>query len=662
MYKKFCVLLKKYTNSIWVFPAILTFLLLVLSLLQISGSSIGVYHYLFYGNDKDPALIGNTPKPIRADEWRVNTQKALAQKNSYDSINKNIGNGENTSLIADIPNNDWSTLFKPHNIGFLVLPFENAFSLKWWLMAYLLMLSVYFFTITMLPKKRLIASLISLSVFFSPFIQWWYAYGTLGPIYYSLFGATIYIKLLHSSSRKDAIIWSLLLAYTAVSFMLVLYPPFQIPCALVLVTFAFGYYLDNRDAVPRSLLKNNLSYFFIAIALALSVVGVFFYQNRDTVAAIQNSAYPGQRKVINGNYSKEHILSGNLGILFQDKKRADSYSRPSLGITNESESSNFILIFPFLLLPLLYILCSNRKKKIKFRNTFLSITFVATIFTLWMFVPNLEILGKVTLLGYVPLQRLLIGFGLLNIVFLVIFMKIYDMNKFKFSIYKNAAYAFTIFIFYIGINFHILNQFPNFIGYKYAIALALPISIIIFLFLQKKYLFAILIYLVFSFLSSYQVNPIYKGVDILSNTPISQEIRTVGSVNSSKKWVSEDSILENFVAMNGYPSLTGTYLYPQVKLWKDLRQPEILYNRYAHINFIFDRNSNKFVNPYMSSPSPDQVNIMIEPCDNFLKNNNVGYIITSTTFERNLNDCISLYKKVVYPKVTFLIYRLNFKT
>src|SRR5882724_2794072 len=86
-------------NSIWLFPASLLAILVLLTVFKISGSSIGTYYSYFYGNKPDPALLLNRPRPIRSDEWLVNTQMGLAQKNEgYPRTNYNIGNGEDMSL------------------------------------------------------------------------------------------------------------------------------------------------------------------------------------------------------------------------------------------------------------------------------------------------------------------------------------------------------------------------------------------------------------------------------------------------------------------------------------------------------------------------------------------------------------------------------------
>ncbi len=110
----------KLINSVWIFPAILTLLLIVFTVFKISGSSIGIYQNYFYPGQKDNNLIAGTPQSIRSDEFLNNTQMTIAQsKNHFAQINKNLGYGENMSLVEDSPYKSWSELFKPHNSAFL---------------------------------------------------------------------------------------------------------------------------------------------------------------------------------------------------------------------------------------------------------------------------------------------------------------------------------------------------------------------------------------------------------------------------------------------------------------------------------------------------------------------------------------------------------------
>ena len=659
--KKICKskAVNNFFKGVWLFPVILTLTLVVLVVLQINGSSIGIYYKIFYGNTKDSSLITGKPQAIRSDEWMVNTQKTIAQKNhDYKSININVGNGEDETLITDAPTKDWSTIFKPHNLGYFVLPFDNAFSLRWWILSYFLILSCYFFILVLLPKKRLLASALSLAMLFSPFFQWWYQYSTLGSVYYCLFGAVAFIKLLQAKKRIHAGLWSILLAYLAICFILILYPPFQIPCALVLVAFAIGYFLEHKKNIEKRILKRNLLYFLGAIVLSLLIVGIFIYKKSGIITTIQNTAYPGQRVVTSGGYNLEHLLSSNLSPVLQSVARTNTYLS---GTTNQSEASNFILLIPFLLIPAVYLFYKKYKKYKSIDYLILSSAIMIIIMLAWLFVPNIDLLGKITLLNRVPLQRLLIGLGLLNFIFIVGFIRLYGQSKDRFSICISSLYSLLVLCFFLLLDFHVVTKYPGFIDYKYAVLLALPIAVIIFCFMRKYFKVAVFGLLLFSIFSVFYINPLYHGSAVLTQTPLSQAIQKING-SSNKKWVSEGIVIENFATMNGERSLSGVYVYPQLDIWRKLNQKdkEVFYNRYAHVNFTFERSPKEHISPILSSPAADQFNIIIEPCDNFLKDNNVGFLITSVEFPSGTANCTDLLKKINYPNIKFYIYKLAF--
>lgn len=651
---KFKHSIKKFTQSIWLFPAMLTLLLIIMSALQVSGSSIGIYHELFYGASPDKDLIANHPLSIRSDEWIVNTQKAIAQENDgFKSINKNVGVGEDETLLADTPTTDWSTLFKPHNLGFFVLPFANAFALKWWLLSYLLILSSYFFILMLLPGKKMLAALLSLAFLFSPFLQWWYSYGTLGTIYYTLFGLVAFMKIAQAATLKSRVIWSSILAYIGVCFALIFYPPFQIPCLIVALGFAVGYLINKKRTI-----KPTLLFGFAAMLVAALIVGCFFLQKKEVISTIEETAYPGQRIVTSGGYSAEHLLSSQLSPVFEYTGRAMHYSRPEISATNQSESSNFILLLPFILLPIL-VLSLRKKQKQTTEYTSLILAGVSLLFFAWLLVPHLNIIGDITLLNRVPLQRLLIGIGLVNFILGVLFIKQCSENKYRFPTSWNVIYSLLVLLCIVIINLHVSMQFPGFLGFKGALLLSLPFPIITFLFLQKYFRLGALFLFIFSFVSVFAVNPLYKGTDVLTDTPISQSIRQLAN---GKRWASEEIYLENFASMNGVPSLTGTYVYPQLNIWDKLNQPmrKSIYNRYAHVSFTFDRSGSSTIKPVLTGIGVDQFNIKISPCDPFFKTMNVGFLTTSVPFPDGSAPCASLAKSVTYPAISYYIYRLSF--
>jgi hypothetical protein len=622
-----------------------------------------MYHSAFYGeNSKDPDLLLNHPAGIRSDEWIVNSQKTIAQKNNgFSEVNPNLGNGEDVSLLYDLPYKGWTELFKPHNIGFLVLPFDIAFALHWWILAYLLVLSCYFFVLLLLPKKFLLAALLSIGFLCSPFIQWWYLYATLGSVYYALFGIVTVAMLLRSKKRSHTIAWAALLSYITVAFALVLYPPFQIPCALAALFFTVGYFLNIRKTLSTQLLRTNLLFGLAAIMVAGLVIGLALYQKQDIVKTINNTAYPGQRIVHSGGYNAEQLISGNLSPLLQITNRASHYLRPEIGAVNQSEAANFILLAPFILPFLLFITWKKYRRNGQIDYMTISMTILAVILCVWLFVPGLDLLGKFSLLNKVPPGRLILGVGLVNFILLILFIRSYATFKKSLTIYQSLFYALIIFVFYLLVNLDVARQMPEFIGYKSAILLALPTAVIVFLFLRKWPILAISALLAFSYLSIFHIHPLYRGTEVLTQTPLVQAIQQIGKT-SDKKWVGEDLLLENFTSMSGVPSLTGVYMYPQLNIWNNLTKSheEKTYNRYAHVNFNLDRNPATTIPSSFTLVSPDQFRINAEPCNDFFKQNNVGFLLSSGKFAEGDAPCLTVIKVVSYPQATYYIYRVNF--
>lgn len=654
--------MNKYLQSSFLFPSLLLIPLLILSSLGINGSSMGVYHSLLNGGAKDPALIANQPQEIRSDEWVVNTQMTIAQdKNGLNRINGNIGNGEDMSVLIDAPYRDWSALFKPHNLGFFLLPLDNAFALKWWLLAYLLIVSCYFFTLCILPRKRLVASLLSVGFFFSPFIQWWYLYGTLGTIFYSLLGATIFVKIFEAKSWLKTCVFGASLAYVMACFVLILYPPFQVPCGLVMLAFAIGYLLQKARVIPRGLMVRKLLVIVLALFIAIGVGLGFLVTRSDTIQTIQNTAYPGDRVVHSGGYDIVHLFAGSLGSQLQVAEKSAHYLIPNGNLTNPSEISSFIPIWLFVLVISTVMLIKdyrNTKRVNQWALILLNGLLLVLMFR--MFVPGFDILGKVLMLGGIPHNRLIIAFGLLGFIQIVLFMAYLLVRKPQPS--RNVALisASGVFIFGALINLYTAFRFPGYIGSIKALLIAVLVAFIIYLILRLKFVWASLILLAFSVYMTVGVNPLYRGTAILSSNRIIQGIEEASTRDPEKKWVIENGYLENFATMAGAKSLSGVYAYPQKELWKPVDSSgrnESIYNRYAHVSINLDRND-RLVKTEFVSPTFDHFGVRTEPCGAYLKSMNVGFALADLPLNP-ADSCAKLVEVVHYPAGSFYIYKIN---
>ncbi|KKT74963.1 MAG: hypothetical protein UW69_C0023G0010, partial [Microgenomates group bacterium GW2011_GWA2_44_7] len=462
IFQKHIPILRIVTRNVFFFPSILTTILIILTAFAINGSSIGIYHQIFYGSTPDPNLLVNSPQPIRSDEWVVSTPKIIGQSsNGFQIVNNNVGMGENQSVLVGAPTIDWSTLFHPDNFGFFVLPLDNAFALKWWLPAYLLTLAVYFFVLVFLPKKRLLASIISLGFLFSPFIQWWGAYT---PLIWVLLGFVAFTKLLHERRMVFEILWGMLFAYAAVCFALILYPAFLIPALFAIAALAIGYTIDHFADIKRKDLVRKCIIVVAAGLVAITTVLMFMASHRSVTDIIQGTVYPGHRVVTSGGSSLPHLLASQTGGLLQGDSKAAAYKFSP----NQSEASSFMLIFPYLLVPLAYISWAGFKKNRHIAYSLLLPLAVGVLFMAWLFVPGLDLLGKITLLSNVPPERIIIGLGILNLICIVMFIKLYEESRWRPKHASIAIYSLLVLIVLLCINFYIAIKLPGYMGFEWA--------------------------------------------------------------------------------------------------------------------------------------------------------------------------------------------------
>lgn len=654
-------LLKSFSKSIWFFPTLLTIALIILTGLKIHGSSIGTYHTFFYGSSTDDSLLLNKPQGIRSDEWLVNTQFTLAQSNNnFEKINSNLGNGQDMSLMVDVPYRDWSVVFKPDNLVFFVLPFENAFAFKWWSLAYLLILSCYFFILLLLPKKRLLASLLSLGFLFSPFLQWWYLYGTLASIYYCLFGVVVVAKILQANRLRYAIAWAALLTYIVACLAFILYPPFQIPCAIAAAAFLTGYLLEKRSSIPLRTLVKRLCIIAVSVFLAALITLAYLGSSHQTVETIRNTAYPGARVVKSGGFDVAHLLSSQLQAQLQFNSKAGFYSMPEAGLTNQSENSNFILLFPLLTPLAIYAIVRRKKERKGYDWPLILVSSTILCLVAWMTIPGLDLFGRVTLLSVVPHARLLIGLGLLNFIFLILLIRATSaLKKPVVSTSGAIIYALLVFIIELLLGVYAMERFPGFIGIFRITALAIPLALVTFLLLKRYFVWMAVTLLLFGIGSTFRVNPLYVGLDIVTENPLSRAIRDIQDHDDSK-WATDVFLLENFALMNGAPSISGVYTYPQLELWKkaDPTADESIYNRYAHTNFTFDRDTTREVSTTLSLIGGDNMNIKTEVCGAFLRTQDVSYIVTATPLDTG-DACALPVTVLEYPQITLYVYRLT---
>jgi len=599
---------KKITSKLnfsrkYAFPIFILIALGILTIVKISGSSIGPYYDYYFNGESSSNLIAGDLRGVRTDEWLVTTQLTMAQEAAgFPVVNENIGQGKNMSLISDVPYIEWSAAFKPQNFSFLVMPLENAFAFKWWFLVATLLVSSYFLALRFLPKKYLIASLIAVIFSFSPFIFWWYQSITIMPIVWIIVALVFAIRILDNRSlavfqRFSAakLLTQLTLAagltYSVVAFGLVLYPAFQIPLAIVVLLFLVGYFLSlrqNTEKPHRKSLYKSLIPIVAAGFAAIAIVGAFVFTRVDAIQDITGTVYPGARSIDSGEVAAKHIIA----LLAFDQYRLldDSIQTSALDAvqSNQSEMSSFLVLSFLYIIPLSLFGAWRWRKQKKIDWITVGILLGNAILFCHLLFPLFTPLSKIFFLQAVPPIRLLIGMGLLgtlSLIYLISVLRKYKKDLRPYIKPVTIAYTAVLIVFYLVGIIYLHHKFPEYIGdIRIAILIATLYIVGVVGTMLSKPIFGLSILATMTVLFTATIQPMYVGLGPIYKNDVVNTIQKV-SDDTSVWGVSGDMLLENMPTISDRKNVSGTQFSPDNEYWNQIQNndTDIIYNRYAHV-------------------------------------------------------------------------------
>lgn len=614
----------------WIFPICLLVAILLLSGLQLSGTSSGVYDH-FFGRDTS-GQVGQ-PRTVRSDEWVVTTPFTAAQyHNGMPVHSADVGAGQDMSLVVDVPYADWSVLFRPQNLAFFVAPLETAFAFKWWFLAALLSLAVYAFFLLLYPGRHLSAVLVAGTMLLSPFIQWWYQSITILPIAYGLLCIVLLFRLLRAPCLRQAGLWALGLGYVATCFVLLMYPAFQIAVGLVVVgvTLALLWAYREFHLLWR---RRNLVLLVTTLALVGGVVGLFLVQHLDTIKATLATVYPGARQVVSGGFDIFRVLNWPFGYLLQDQANS-----MALG-TNQSEASNFLLI-GLVLAPILVGLHLWRPSSLSRVEAALLYTCLGLtgLVALRMFVPFGSEAFALLGLGKVPHVRLLIALGLINCLLLMIVVgrpgrngalwrqvMVWDWRRV--ALVLGVVLGFVALYGLWGYALRRHYQLSGLVGPKELAVVALALGLVSTLLLssyQRLRLVGLVGLVLLGVGYAGLVNPLYRGLGMVNNA-FAAHVRSL-EPQDNLYWVAHDSPqLSAVLLANGAEVQGGVNTYPQLAVWRSQFGDQAdVFNRYAHVRFVFDP---AVITPRLELIQSDSFFVHVSPCHPFVRQLSIGYIV-----------------------------------
>lgn len=627
----------------------------VLAIFELSGSSVGSFHRAFEGTEiEDPDLLAGEPRGIRSDEWLRWTTLVVSQsQQDYPRINTALRDGIDLSIIDDVPHRGWTAFFEPQHYAFFTgIDVESAFSFKWFGILAYCFVSASIFARRVGGLRPSSSALAGLFLAGSPFFQWWFQGQAYLPTAHALMLLTVVHASLQSETLRHRYLLGLAGGYLASAALIVQYPPFLLsvafPSAVFMMTMLW---MEARTTSWASVARRTGPTIGSTIGIVSAVGLAFVISKRDLIERVSDSEFPGGRSFVSGLGDLRfltHVLSGNLATNFLDDQRASLY------FTNQSEASSFFVLLPFLAILVLAVSLSRHRRQEPPDVVMLGLTAFTALVGVWLFVPGVSAVFTPFLFSQIPLYRFVLMIGITQFLLLVRLVGSIEQGDLRVppvtaSLVSAIALAVTVIA-----NRVVIEDNPGFVDGRTSVlvtTLLMAGGLALILFRQTRAGLAALG--VLTVLASAGVNPLYRGLAPVLDTPIVDRIEAISEADGEGVWVTNGGLFfENLAVQAGARSLSGSAPHTQAPFWRsefssDADQ-EAIFDRAAHFVFSFTDEP--------TSLNLDAVNVVavaFNPCGSFAEKAEVKYLVSVRPLDF---PCLSLSETVPYTRITFHIY------
>lgn len=555
-----------------------------------SGSSITSYNAYIQpqiDTGRYHTLLG-IARAARSDEWASSTDYILSQgvgDNKF-SYYGDILRGAKTDMftLINAPVLDILMLGRPFQIGFLLFGNSMGLSLYWYIRLVAMLLGAFELCMLVTNKNKKISLLGAIMITFSAAVQWWYCLDCL-------IWAQILIVLvnlfLSTEKRWIKCTSAFFILVSLLSYLFVLYPPWQIAYAYFMVAMLIWVILKNWKNYKINVFDIVLV-IFTMICFGLLVFR-WFALSGETIKATMNTAYPGARVELGGACSRLYLYIYNIFMAFDE-------------CINACEYSSMLSFYPIpIILGVIYLIRNFKKDNAIFLIPMLIISIFLGI---WCHLGFPEILAKITFLSMSTANRASLALGTLNIYILIyIIGNIKTDDKwFKWWISSILGLLAAVFVIYKAtteLNMQIPDkEYLSTLKIVISSILFIPAFILIFNVNNKKCQKAFMyIVILIALMSGLCVNPIIRTTDIMYEKPAAKKMQEIREQDPDAIWISENCAfpVSNYMVANGLKTLNSTNPYPNLEFFEKLlgensKDNEYVYNRYAHyLVFLTDK-------------------------------------------------------------------------
>ncbi len=575
------------------------------------------------GGDPQRGLILGEPRPIRSDEWQINSSFILAQHaKNFPVSNEALGSGK-TPLAFGMPTQHILSKTKPALWGYYFLDLERAFAWHWNFKIFPFLISMFLLFMLFTKNNFLLSVLGSIWLLLSSAIQWWsintelFAFGS--------FAVIGFIYILFEKKPLIIVASGVLFFFSAYSFVMLLYPAYQVPFGYFLLALILGFTIKNRGilittikmSMPLRILTLGAS-----LALIFSLIYLFFIEARDTIEVVTNTVYPGKRNEPGGDFSFLKMYTDNFSLFMNQDKFPPQW-------LNISELSSYLMLFP---VASIIILTDFFKTKKIDALLMVMLIFQAVMF-IWFFIGFPEFLAKLTLFNSSPPFRTFFVFGFANVVATVLFLAHHKPTIISKNIVLKVLTFLLVFSLGYGIHYFLNQQTEFYFSHIQILIATVIFAVLNWLVLYYHHhriypvVFAAIILLFV--MPNLTVNPLSKGLSPYFENEIFKTVSTIQRNEPDAGWaVFGQYTTPNFLKATGVNCFNGVQFVPPLEklhvLDPHLRSVDV-YNRYAHIAFasaIDGQDSIRFV-----LQQSDLYTIEMDPCSPKLYQLGIKYVL-----------------------------------
>jgi hypothetical protein len=641
------------------FPVVAALIVVVLVALGISGSSTGVYWQSF-GTGTDPNLLAGHPQGIRSDEWLVQSSWIVSQvREGFPVVNQSFPGGMDATIQNDLPSWDWSSVFRPHVVGFLFLPLDQGMAVRWWIPVLGALVAAYVFAVTVMPRRPATAAFLAVALCLSPMIQWWFLPTTIWPVAWAFAGLTAVLWAFRSTRRWPSIVAAVITGYLTVTMVMSIYVPYMVPAGVALVALAVGFLVERlrTPGVPwRGTLLRLVPLGSAAVG-AVVVIGVWALTRIDTIKAVLGTVYPGQRLEATGASNYNALMS-----LFSGPFQRSFQSGHIGGLAvNQSEGAAPIMVVVFVLPVLLWLLVTSLRRR-RMDWPVLATIVVLLILLAFVFVPHWDAVAHLLLLDRSTDARLRLAFDLLGLASVALIAARLDRRRAEAGTgaartpWLVAGYSVVLVAGSIAVVYTHLHANQSIVLASHAWRYAAVLLVVAVVCIARRWIaVGALLVLAVSVAVGGQVNPLYRGVyDLGTETTAGRAVSAIVRDDPDARWVGIGGYVPTAMLLeSGAHSYNGVQTYPPEEMWDEIDpsgKSSDVWNRLANVNWLDGVGA-----PQLFLPVRDQIQVSFDGCSRFAQEN-VQYVLSDQPVT---DDCISPVRKITEGAETLWIYEVD---